>query len=84
MYNEALDSLKKYNHQEDIVYQLGLPHIHHVNAAERAIKTLKYHFITGMASTNEYFVSPHPTCHNDLKYVKTLPTKSNYAGIHRN
>ena len=46
--NEASVSLKKYDPQEDIGYQLVPPHIHCVNPAERAIRTWKDHFIAGI------------------------------------
>ena len=89
MDNDASSSLKKYIQQEGIRYLLVLPHIHRANEAEWSIKTWKYHFIAGLASTDTQFtnvslVSPHPTSYNDLEYVKTLPTKSNYFDIHCN
>ena len=46
--NEASAILKTYNHQEDIRYQLLLPHIHRVNAEEQAIRTWKDKFIAVM------------------------------------
>jgi hypothetical protein len=39
----------------DIQYQLVPPHIHRRNAAERAIRTFKNHFIAGLSSTNPHF-----------------------------
>ena len=41
--NESSASLNKYKKQKDIEYQLVPPHIHRVNAAERAIRTCKYY-----------------------------------------
>ena len=36
-------------------FQLVPPHIHRRNAAERAIRTFKNHFIAGLASTDKLF-----------------------------
>jgi hypothetical protein len=47
---------QKYLQDEmDIKYQLVPPHIHHRNAAERAIRTFKNHFIAGLCITNPHF-----------------------------
>ena len=47
-------ALKKYN----LTYQLAPPHIHRVNAAERAICTFKNHFLATMATADpEYPMS---------------------------
>jgi hypothetical protein len=40
----------------NIQYQLVPPHIHRRNAAERAIRTFKNHFIAGLLSTNPDFL----------------------------
>ena len=48
MDNEASASLKKYNRQKDIEYQLVPSHIHRVNSVEWYIKTRKDHFIAGL------------------------------------
>jgi hypothetical protein len=54
--NEASTALKSYLQDEmDIKYQLVPPHVHRRNAAERAIRTFKNHFISGLASTNPNF-----------------------------
>ena len=53
--NEASDSLKKYNKQKDIDYQLVPPHIHRVNASEQAIMKWKDHFIAGISITDTRF-----------------------------
>jgi hypothetical protein len=36
-------------------YQLVPPHVHWANAAERAIRTFKNHFIAGLSSTDKLF-----------------------------
>ena len=48
--NEASVSLKKYDPQEDIGYQLVPPQIHCVNPAERAIRAWKDYLIAGLKS----------------------------------
>ena len=61
LYNEASVSLKKYNQQENIVYQLVPLHIHSVNAAERSIRTCKYRVVALLASTDTRFTM-HMCC----------------------
>ena len=39
----------------DVNWQLATPHMHRTNAAERAIRTFKNHFIAGLATTNSDF-----------------------------
>lgn len=51
MDNEASQSLQQAINSRDINFQLAPPHIHRRNAAERAIRTFKNHFIAGLAST---------------------------------
>ena len=54
--NEATKELKQHlQHEQHVKFQLVPPHIHHRNAAERAIRTYKNHFIAGLASTDKYF-----------------------------
>ena len=53
--NEASSALQKYLTKQDIDYQLSPPHIHRRNAAERAIRTFKNHFIAGLCSTDKLF-----------------------------
>ncbi len=55
MDNEASKALKQYLREADVEFQLAPPHIHRVNAAERAIRTFKNHFIAGLASTDKLF-----------------------------
>lgn len=53
--NEASDALKDFLHQEGINFQLVPPHVHRRNAAERAIRTFKNHFIAGLCSVDKDF-----------------------------
>jgi hypothetical protein len=53
--NEASVALKNYFTVNDIAYQLVLPHCHRRNAAERAIRTFKEHFVDGLSSVDPSF-----------------------------
>jgi hypothetical protein len=53
--NEAPALLQKFMHDQDIDFQLAPPHLHRRNAAERAIRTYKNHFIAGLSSTDPNF-----------------------------
>jgi hypothetical protein len=53
--NEASTALKTFFTANDIVYQLVPPHCHRRNAAERAIRTFKEHFVAGISSVDHYF-----------------------------
>jgi hypothetical protein len=56
MDNEASTALKQLlKTKYDMQYQLVPPHIHRRNAAERAIRTFKNHFIAGLCSTHPDF-----------------------------
>jgi hypothetical protein len=55
MDNEASAALKSYFTDQDMTYQLVPPNCHRRNAAERAIRTLKEHFVAGLASVYPYF-----------------------------
>ena len=50
--NEASAMLKQFMADQDIDFQLAPPHLHRRNAAERAIRTFKNHFIAGLCSTD--------------------------------
>ena len=52
MYNEAVNELKQAIRKYKVSYQLTLPHIHRINAAERAIRTFKNHFLSCLASVD--------------------------------
>jgi hypothetical protein len=53
--NEASAALKNYFTVNDITYQLVPPHCHRRNAAERAIRTFKEHFVAGLSSVDPSF-----------------------------
>jgi hypothetical protein len=53
--NEALFALKNFFTENDIAYQLVPPHCHRRNAAERAIRTFKEHFVAGISSVDPSF-----------------------------
>jgi hypothetical protein len=53
--NEASAALKNYFTVSDIAYQLVSHHCHRRNAAERAIRTLKEHFVARLSSVDPSF-----------------------------
>jgi hypothetical protein len=53
--NEASTALKNYFTAQNIDYQLVPPHFHRRNAAERAIRTFKEHFVAGLSSVDPSF-----------------------------
>jgi hypothetical protein len=53
--NEASAALQAHMDESDIDYQLAPPNVHRRNAAERAIRTFKNHFIAGLCSTDTHF-----------------------------
>jgi hypothetical protein len=53
--NEASAALKNFFTVNDIAYQLVPPHCHRRNAAERAIRTFKEHFVVGLSSADPSF-----------------------------
>jgi hypothetical protein len=54
--NEASAALKNFFTVNDIAYQLVPPHCHQRNAAERAIRTFKEHFVDGLSSVDPSFL----------------------------
>jgi hypothetical protein len=52
---EASAALKNFFTANDIAYQLVPPHCHRRDAAERAIRTFKEHFVAGLSSVNPAF-----------------------------
>jgi hypothetical protein len=50
--NEASTALKNFCTANDVAYQLVPPHCHRRNAAERAIRTFKEHFVAGLSSVD--------------------------------
>ena len=53
--NDCPDALKKYFRKSNIKFQLGHPHLHRSNLAERAIATFKDNLIAVLASLNPLF-----------------------------
>ena len=53
--NECSADLKHSMTKYDVNWQLATPHLHRANAAERAIRTFKNHFIAGLATTHPDF-----------------------------
>ena len=53
--NECSADLKHSMTKYDVDWQLATPHLHRANAAERAIRTFKNHFIAGLATTHQDF-----------------------------
>ena len=55
MDNEASYELKNCILKHKLQYQLTPPHMHRINAAERAICTFKNHFIAGLATIDNKY-----------------------------
>ena len=53
--NKASSDLKKKLKKEKVDFQLVLPQVHHLNAAEGSIQTFKNHFVSGLFSVNQDF-----------------------------
>jgi len=53
--NECSAALKEFLRNENVEFQLVPPGVHRANAAERAIRTFKNHFIAGLCSTDPDF-----------------------------
>ena len=53
--NEVSQLIKEYNQEQNINYQLVPLHTHRRNAAERAIRTWKNHFIATLCTTSSTF-----------------------------
>jgi hypothetical protein len=53
--NEASTALKNFFTINNIAYQFVPPHCHRRNAAERAIRTFKEHFVAGLSSVEPSF-----------------------------
>ena len=52
MDNEVSEDLQKYFEDSDIQFQLVPPHMHQRNAAERAVRTFKNHFISAICTVD--------------------------------
>ena len=55
MDNEISADLKSHLTQKKITYQLNPPHVHRRNAAERAIRTFKNHYLSCLATCDPEF-----------------------------
>ena len=55
MDNEASSNMKNFMTKHKISFQLAPPHMHRRNAAERAIRTFKNHFVAGFSTTDPNF-----------------------------
>jgi hypothetical protein len=53
--NEASSALENFFTTNDVEFQLVTPHCHLRNAAERAIRTFKEHFVAGISSVDPTF-----------------------------
>ena len=53
--NECSTALKTFLKEEQVDYQLVPPRLHRRNAAERAIRTFKNHFVAGLCSVDKDF-----------------------------
>jgi hypothetical protein len=53
--NEASAALENFSTVNYVTYQLVPPHCHRRNAAERAIRTFKEHFVVGLSSVDPSF-----------------------------
>jgi hypothetical protein len=88
--NEASNDLKKTLKKYNLDYQLVPPHLHHRNAAERAIQTYKNHLLACLASCDPDF--PVSECEqlffqvgltlNLLRSSRVNPKLSAYTYLH--
>ena len=85
--NECSSHLKSAMTEESIDWQLATPYLHRTNAAERAIRTFKNHFLAGLATTHPNFpisewdkLLPQATITlNLLQNSRVNPKLSSYA-----
>ena len=89
MDNECSKVVKSYIKSQQVTLQLAEPDNHRANAAERAIKTFKNHFIAGLATVDPAFPM-QLWCHlleqaeltlNLLRTSRHDPSKSAYASL---
>jgi hypothetical protein len=88
--NECSTALKAFLTSEIIAHQLVPPGLHRRNAAERAIRTLKNHFIAGLCSVDKNFplhlwdklLPQAKTTLNLLRGSRIIPKLSAYAQLH--
>ena len=89
MDNEVSEDLKKYFEDSDIQFQLVPPHMHRSNAAERAVRTFKNHFIAALCTVDPLFpfylwdrLLPHVTMTlNMLRRSRSNPGLSAYEQV---
>ena len=90
MDNEASKAVKLLlEKQYGLQYQLVPPHTHRRNAAERAIRTFKDHFIAGLSSADENFpvrlwdrlLPQAEITLNLLRNSRTAPSKTAYEAV---
>ena len=87
--NECSQDMKHMFQKEQVAYQLVPPHIHRRNAAERAIRTYKNHFVAGLYTCDPKFPSREwdrllPQCNltiNLLRSSRRNPSLSAYAAL---
>jgi hypothetical protein len=87
--NEASAALQHAMREEAIDYQLVPPHVHRRNAAKRAIRTFKNHFIAGLCSVDPNFplqlwdrlLSQATTTLNLLRAMQLNPRLSSEAQL---
>ena len=90
--NEASSLLKMYNRNKNISFQLAPPHSHRRNAAERAIRTWKNHFISGLCTVHPKFpmhlwdrlIQQSVITLNLLRSCRRNPAISAYAALEGN
>jgi len=88
--NKASTALQSFMTANQVDFQLAPPHLHRRNAAERAIRTFKNHFIAGLCSTNPDFPLHLWDCHiphailtlNLLQGSRINPTLSAHTQLH--
>ena len=90
--NEFSEELKRALKKNKISYQLVPPNVHRRNAAERAIRTFKAHFLAGLATCDPEFpisewdrlLEQAEMTLNMLRTARCHPKLSSYAYIHGN
>jgi hypothetical protein len=88
--NEASTALLQFMASNNIDVQLSPPHIHRRNAAERAIRTFKNHFIAGLCSNDldcpmnlwDRLLPQAIQTLNLLRTSRLHPQRSAYAHVH--
>jgi hypothetical protein len=88
--NEASGPMLQFLAEHQVDVQLTPPHVHRRNAAERAIRTFKNHFIAGLATTDPTFplhlwdrlLDQAIQTLNLLRTSRLHPQLSSYAHVH--